>query len=185
MPKFVKDYIAVAEYPIKLVPKRGDNYKILIEYHTSVDADEMTPVVYVVNFTKETMPEIFKTGMQEIIEKHGLQEECMKDLGFMVGTAYYDYVSAIDLSKTAGLELEDAKEISDDSCQVTNEMCSKFDECFDSVRVKGNIADNKYLKIIDVHHILVVRDKDFHRDPGIVYKQLLPYKWQTRIDFRL
>ena len=176
MPKLGEDYIDVSEYPIKLVPKRGDNYKILIEDHTSEYENGMTPIVYVVNFTEKTMPEIFKTGMQEIIEKHGLQEECTKDLGFMVGTTYYDYVSAINLSKTAGLELEDAKEISDDSCQVTNEMCSKFDEWFDSVRVKGNIADNKYLKIIDVHHILVVRDKDFHRDPGIVYKQPLPYK---------
>ena len=175
-PVFGKDYIPVAENFIKLVPKCDDNYKILIEDHTSEDKDDMTPAVYVVNFTEETMPELFKTGMQEIIKEHALQEKCMRNLGFMVGTEYYDYVSAINLSKTAGLKKEDAKEISDDSSEVTDEMCIKFDEWFNSVRVEENIADTNLFKIIDVHHILVVRDKDFHRDPGIVYKQPLPYK---------
>jgi len=125
---------------------------------------------------EETMPDIFKTGMQEMIKEHSLQKECMKDLGFMVGNEYYDYVSAINLSKTSGLELEDAQEISDDSSEVTNEMCSKFDKWFDSVRVEGNIADSNLYKIIDVHHIFVVRDKNFHRDPELEYDEPLPYK---------
>ena len=42
IPVFGKDYIPVAENYIKLVPKCDDNYKILIEDHTSEDADEMT-----------------------------------------------------------------------------------------------------------------------------------------------
>jgi len=53
----------------------------------------------------------------------------MKDLGFMIGTEYYDYVSAINLSKTSGLKKEEAKEISDDSSEVT----VKFDEWFEGV----------------------------------------------------
>jgi len=100
----------------------------------------------------------------------------MRNLGFMVGTEYYDYVSAINLSKTAGLKKEDAKEISDDSSEVTDEMCIKFDEWFRSVRVEGNVADTNLFKIIDVHHIFVVRDKDFHRDAELDYDQPLPYK---------
>jgi len=176
IPVFGKDYIPVAENYIKLVPKCDDNYKILIEDHTSEDKDGMTPVVYVVNFTEETMPELFKTGMQKIIKEHALQEKCMRNLGFMVGTEYYDYVSAINLSKTAGLKKEDAKEISDDSSEVTDEMCIKFDEWFRSVRVEGNVANTNLFKIIDVHHIFVVRDKDFHRDAELDYDQPLPYK---------
>lgn len=136
----------LAQCHIKLVPKCGDDYKIFIEDHTSEDENGMAPVVYVVKFTEETMPDIFKIGMQEIIKKHALQKECMKDLGFMDGTEYYDYVSAIDLPKTAGLVLEDAKEMSDDSSEVTNEMCRKFDKWFDSVRVQGNILNHNYYR---------------------------------------
>jgi len=159
--RFGIDYINLHYGKVKFVPKnpKDSDYVLLINDHRKKD----TVLMYSTTLNTETMPEIFKHGMQQAMEKNSQNEKCMTGAPIMLGGEYSEYASAVNMKKDAGLEPED-QELCDSTTTVANIMCKKFDEWLASVCIKENKTNfhsqELWQCIVEINHILVIRRKN-------------------------
>jgi len=160
-PRFGTDYINLHYGKVKFVPKnpKHSDYVLLINDHRKKDY----VLMYSTTLNTETMPDIFKHGMQQAMENNSKNDECMSGATFRIGDEYSEYASAVDMKKDAGLEPGD-QELCDSTTTVTSIMCEQFDKWLASVCIKEN-KTNFYSKelwqnILEINHILVIRRKD-------------------------
>jgi len=160
-PRFGIDYINLHYGKVKFVSKntKESDYVLLINDHRKAG----TVLMYSTNLNTERMPEIFKHGMQQAMEKNSKNEKCMTGASFMFGGEYSEYASAVNMKKDAGLEPED-QELCDSTTTVTSIMCNQFDEWLASVCIKENKtnfhSEDLWQNIFEINHILVIRRKN-------------------------
>jgi len=142
---------------VKFVPKNPEDtdYVLLITDHRKKD----TVFIFSTKLNTETMPEIFKYGMQQAMENNSKNKECMTG----ARGEYSEYASAVNMKKDGGLEPED-QELCDSTTIVTSVMCTEFDKWLASVCIAENKPNFDCEVLIhhipEINHILVIRRKN-------------------------
>ena len=141
---------------VKFVPKNPEDtdYVLLITDHRKKD----TVFIFSTKLNTETMPEIFKYGMQQAMENNSKNKECMTG----ARGEYSEYATAVNMKKIGGLEPED-QELCDSTTIVTSVMCNEFDKWLASVCIAENktifYTEEESRLIPKINHILVIRRK--------------------------